>query len=205
MHIPSKRYIPEIIQLTGLKVLNLQYANLHDAGLAHIKELTTLTITRISEFPLNGVCFVPHQQGWAVGAYNRILYTPDGGRTWIFQYSGTDATLNQVFFADAQNGLIVGDDGVILTTTDGGAKWESQKNNRKNDLYGFALSPDGMLAVGSGGITMRFTVETEQLPIQMPPLAEKIEMVESKPIIEEVVYPWEIVRQATWRTDFADV
>ena len=155
---------------------------------------------------LYGIYFVDSTVGWIVGQWGEILHTKDAGKTWRFQRSGTEATLNQVYFADTSHGLIVGDDGVILTTANSGTKWQLQKNDRENDLYGFAFSPNGMLAVGEGGIATRFTFdEVEQLPVELPPLAEEIEVVEEAPIIEEVTYQWEIVRQATWRTNFTDV
>jgi len=41
-YLDSDKQLIHLKGLTGLKVLNLQYANLHDVGLRHIKELTTL-------------------------------------------------------------------------------------------------------------------------------------------------------------------
>ena len=118
-----------------------------------------------------------------------------------------EANLNKVYFADEKHGLIVGDGGVILTTTNGGKKWEKQESDTENDLYGFALSPEGMVAVGKGGIAMRYSVDAEELPAELPPLAEREEttdVVEEQPTLEEVTYHWDIVRQATWQTDFTD-
>ena len=121
--------------------------------------------------------------------------------------AAVEANLNKIYFADANHGLIVGDGGVILTTTNGGAKWEKQESDTENDLYGFALSPEGMVAVGKGGIAMRYSVDAEELPPELPPMAERTEAteaIEEPPAVEEVTYHWEIVRQATWQTDFAD-
>ena len=70
------------------------------------------------------------------------------------------------------------------------------------------LSPEGMVAVGKGGIAMRYSVDAEELPADLPPMAERreaTEVVEEPPTIEEVTYHWghRPVRQ-TWQTDFTD-
>lgn len=51
-----------------------------------------------SNVPLNGLCFLDEQRGWAVGALGSILATRDGGRTWRPQrQAGTRAALLAVF------------------------------------------------------------------------------------------------------------
>ena len=49
-------------------------------------------------------------------------------------------------------------------------------------------------------------VEETELPAKLPPVAEEVEIVtaEADTDIEPIVYHWDILRQATWRTDFAD-
>ena len=137
-----------------------------------------------------------------VGQFGEILHTLDGGKTWKFQRSGTQANLNKVYFADANHGLIVGDEGVILTTINGGMTWESQNSGTSNDLYSFSLSPDGILAVGEGGIAMRYSVDTEKFIVELPPAAQEMET-DEKPI-EAIKYHWEIVRQGNWQAEFTD-
>jgi photosystem II stability/assembly factor-like uncharacterized protein len=62
-----------------------------------------------------------------------------------------------------------------------------------------------MVAVGRGGIAMRYSIDAEALPVDLPPIAEAIESAEPEtPTVEEVVYHWDIIRQATWQTNFAD-
>ena len=66
----------------------------------------------------------------------------------------------------------------------------------------------GMVAVGRGGdsdATIRLI--TEQLPVTLPPIAEIIEepeIPEEEVTVEEVTYHWDIIRRATWQTDFSD-
>ena len=47
-------------------------------------------------------------QGTAVGDSGLIFRTTDGGRTWVTQLSGTNATLRGVCFNDAMTGCAVG-------------------------------------------------------------------------------------------------
>jgi photosystem II stability/assembly factor-like uncharacterized protein len=162
---------------------------------------------------LYAVHFIDNQVGWVVGQFGEVLHTKDGGATWKFQYSGTQANLNKVYFADANIGIITGDNGVILMTANGGQKWHLQDSGTNNDLYGFALSPMGLVAVGKNGIATRYSIDTEKIPVelppvQLPPVAEETkepQVITESPTVEQVSYQWEIIRQATWRTDFADV
>ena len=147
--------------------------------------------------------FIDRHTGWVVGQFGEILHTLDGGKTWKFQRSRTQANLNKIYFADANHGLIVGDDGVILTTTNGGMTWELQNSGTSNDLYSFSLSPDGILAVGEGGIAMRYSVDTEKFIVELPPVAEDME-VEATPA-EPIEYYWEVMRQGNWRSVFTDI
>ena len=146
--------------------------------------------------------FIDRHTGWIVGQFGEILHTLDGGKTWKFQQSHTRANLNKVYFADANHGLIVGDEGVILTTINGGVTWELQNSGTSNDLYSFSLSPDGILAVGEGGIAMRYSVDTEKFTVELPPPAQEME-IDEKPI-PAIEYHWEVVRQSSWQPSFTD-
>ena len=154
---------------------------------------------------LYAVYFADENTGWIVGQFGEILFTKNGGEKWNFQRSGTQENLNKLYFADTQHGLIVGDNGVMLTTTNGGAKWELQESGTDNDLYGLALSPQGVVAVGKGGIAMRYSVEEAELPAKLPPVAEEVAEAEAEEEpLTPVVYHWDIIRQATWQTNFSD-
>ena len=89
-----------------------------------------------------------------------------------------------------------------MTTINGGRTWESQNSGTSNDLYSFSLSPDGILAVGEGGIAMRYSVDTEKFIVELPPAAEEMET-DEKPV-EAIEYHWEIVRQGSWQSKFTD-
>ena len=58
--------------------------------------------------PLNDVCFIDANNGWAVGEYGTIIRTTDGGDNWTVQLQGKTYALNGVYFTDANNGTVVG-------------------------------------------------------------------------------------------------
>lgn len=71
-------------------------------------------------------------QGWAVGSFDTILHTPDGGRNWQLEAGGYDKNrlldeqaLFAVAFRDENRGEVVGLAGKILLTDDGGQTWRS--------------------------------------------------------------------------------
>ena len=77
---------------------------------------------------LFSVSFLNEMDGWACGRWGRVLHTVDGGKTWLYQNSGTDLTLSSIYFVDPQNGWAVGDEGTIIHTVDGGKTWTKQKS-----------------------------------------------------------------------------
>lgn len=82
-----------------------------------------------TEYPLNDVCFVDAEHGWAVGGGGQdhrdyvLLRTSDGGRTWDSLTTSLARQLDSVFFLNRNLGWVSGYRGVILRTTDGGDSW----------------------------------------------------------------------------------
>lgn len=74
-------------------------------------------------YPLQAVCFVDENHGWAVGGPGDILHTFNGGNSWVAQDAGTVSYLQDVDFLDADMGWCVGDTGTVLQTLDGGQNW----------------------------------------------------------------------------------
>jgi len=72
---------------------------------------------------LYGVSFTDSDNGTAVGQFDTILRTTDGGTTWTSQPSGTTERLYGVSFTDSDNGTAVGSEGTILRTTNGGVSF----------------------------------------------------------------------------------
>jgi len=90
--------------------------------------------------PLNDIFFIDANHGWAVGDYGTILYTENGGVSWIEQHSNQNMPSNQftefynIHFTDTDNGWTVGhcflheeaEYGIIYKTDNGGNSWEEE-------------------------------------------------------------------------------
>ena len=83
--------------------------------------------------PLHAVHFVDAKEGWAVGDQGVVWHTPDGGKNWERQITGTQASLRSVHFLTPYCGWIAGrttlpngagSSGVVLFTDDCGASWK---------------------------------------------------------------------------------
>ena len=83
--------------------------------------------------PLHAVHFVDAKEGWAVGDQGVVWHTPDGGKNWERQITGTQASLRSVHFLTPYCGWIAGrtmlpndagSSGIVLFTEDCGATWK---------------------------------------------------------------------------------
>ncbi len=109
---------------------------------------------------------------FAVGSYQTIMATTDGGSSWDIQKSGTPQDgavapppltprgLNAVSCPNAGTCFAVGDLGTILATTDGGANWSDQDSSTDSNLLGvscptastcFAVGGDARIITTSDG------------------------------------------------------
>jgi photosystem II stability/assembly factor-like uncharacterized protein len=71
---------------------------------------------------------------WLVGYFGKIAHSPDGGKTWTVQKSGTSNALLGVSFANERLGWAVGDSGTIVHTKDGGVTWTIQQCPANKDF-----------------------------------------------------------------------
>jgi len=106
---------------------------------------------------LLGVKFVTPQKGWIVGEHGTILYTQNGGDTWVAQESGTEQDLRCVAFINEQQGWVVGNRGVIIHTSDGGVTWNVQGNYTQNLFKVFFVNEKDGWAGGYGGVLLHTT------------------------------------------------
>jgi photosystem II stability/assembly factor-like uncharacterized protein len=100
---------------------------------------------------------------WIVGNSGRILHSPDAGKTWRVQSSGTEENLLSVSFLGPRKGWVCGHGGTILHTEDGGATWVRQTTGTQlpiftvrfvNERTGFACGYFGLfLRTTDGGKT----------------------------------------------------
>ena len=68
---------------------------------------------------LKDVYFSNSLNGIVVGTDGRVIYTTDGGTTWIRQRSGSANTLLGINFISTDMGIAVGADGTIMRVMNG--------------------------------------------------------------------------------------
>ena len=62
----------------------------------------------------------------AVGQRGHIIYSDDGGKSWIQDKVPVSVDLTAVYFPTPQNGWAVGQDGLVLHSSDNGVTWVKQ-------------------------------------------------------------------------------
>ena len=114
--------------------------------------------------PFLDVWFADEREGFVVGAYNLILHTADGGRTWDSWFDATDnpKLLNLYAIRPHQGALfVVGEGGLLLVRDKGAQRFRALESDYKGSFFGLlslvptvdANSPlqDGVLAFGMRG------------------------------------------------------
>ncbi len=116
---------------------------------------------------LMAIHFIDPNTGWAVGDDCTIIYTTDGGCSWIPQDGGPYCPgdiLNDVFFIDGSNGWVVGQSGRMMATFNGGLSWQSpttyfmadkslQQIHFVDAQTGWCLELHGVYRTNNGGVT----------------------------------------------------
>jgi photosystem II stability/assembly factor-like uncharacterized protein len=96
-----------------------------------------------AEPELYSLRFSGKKRAWIVGAASRrdvvvdslLIYTDDGGTSWVRQRVPTKEELIHVDFVSEQRGWVVGASGTILHTQDGGQTWTLQRSGTNSTLY----------------------------------------------------------------------
>jgi photosystem II stability/assembly factor-like uncharacterized protein len=102
------------------------------------------------------------QRAVAVGQRGHVLYSDDGGNSWLQAGVPLSSDLVAVKFADARRGWAVGHDAVVLHSADAGATWQRQFDGRADAQAGdkplldiwFDDAGHG-IAVGAFGLALR--------------------------------------------------
>jgi photosystem II stability/assembly factor-like uncharacterized protein len=104
---------------------------------------------------LGGLDFPDTQHGWVVGGLGEVVYTEDGGATWITQtlncgYPSCPIRLYGIDMIDTQTGWMVGEN--LYRTGDGGLHWEVEDIGFGYDLQDvqFLDEQNGWLAGDAG-------------------------------------------------------
>jgi len=95
-------------------------------------------LVRNNQARLYSVLMLNSNTVYCVGDSGVVLYSSNGGTSWVNQNSGTTSTLRDVIFKNyGPNtiGWIVGKNGALLTTINGGTNWISRSFNSVN-FYG---------------------------------------------------------------------
>ena len=106
---------------------------------------------------LLAVKFVTPKKGWVAGEQGTILYTEDGGDTWVAQESGTEKEIRSLSFVNEKEGWAVGSSGLIIHTNDGGKAWTPQGRVRPTLNSVLFLSDKEGWVVGNEGTVLHTT------------------------------------------------
>lgn len=104
--------------------------------------------------PFLDVWFADENNGWAVGAYNLIFRTADGGAHWEPWFDRTDnpKLLNLHAVAQAGDGLyVVGEGGLVLRLDSTAQRFVATPTSYKGSFFGVVGSGSTVLAYGLRG------------------------------------------------------
>ncbi len=79
--------------------------------------------TKLRANELKSVYMYGANNGYAAGVNGALLYTSDGGATWLHKATQTTTNFIKLFFKNQNEGMALGDNGYIYATTDGGLNW----------------------------------------------------------------------------------
>ena len=116
---------------------------------------------------LNGVANAG-QRIVAVGQRGHIVYSDDGGKTWLQAKVPVSSDLVAVAFPTPAKGWAVGHDGVVLHTADGGATWVRQLDGRSAGqlMANYYRAKAGSGALGGSEAATALVGEAERFAAQ---------------------------------------
>ena len=119
----------------------------------------------------------------AVGERGHVLYSNDGGDSWVQAEVPTTVMLTRVFFIDDRRGWAVGHDGNILASRDGGVSWELQRHG---------MSDQAQINEARAGRARRALGDLrDQVAV-----ARQEERAALQGALEEAKYQWDTAREA---------
>jgi photosystem II stability/assembly factor-like uncharacterized protein len=111
--------------------------------------------------PLLTLHFIDKQRGWVAGAFNTLLQTEDGGRTWQARSSRLPNPKGSHLYALSLRGrdlLLAGEQGLLMHSPDGGQRFERVTTPYAGSFFGVAREADGAwLLAGLRGNVLRST------------------------------------------------
>ncbi|MHA1454327.1 MAG: WD40/YVTN/BNR-like repeat-containing protein [Promethearchaeota archaeon] len=103
----------------------------------------------------NAIQMINDMVGWISADFGAILYTEDGGESWVNQTTGITRHLHDIFFISPTKGWSVGTAGNILATDDGGMTWTKQESGSSLQLYAVKFKDENNgIVVGERGTVL---------------------------------------------------
>ena len=103
--------------------------------------------------------FVDDNTGIAVGAYNMLYRTDDGGETWNLTIDSVDNSYRYHLYSIAQDPSgrlhISGEAGLLFYSDDKGQTWTRTEDVYDGSLFALLAGPDAVLAIGLRGNVFR--------------------------------------------------
>lgn len=142
MQIPFKR----LMLLGALLLAGATQAGENADGFVDVLDLPAAHSKTPSRVPLLAVTRVDKRLV-SVGQRGHILYSDDGGTSWLQAEVPVSSDLTAVRFPTPRDGWAVGHDGVVLHSADGGVHWQRQLDGRQIgqlmiDYYNAHPQPD---------------------------------------------------------------
>jgi photosystem II stability/assembly factor-like uncharacterized protein len=130
-----------------------------DAAMAQAQRL----VEEGADKPFFDLEFIDAQRGFAVGAYNLMFATMDGGKNWTALGPRLPNAKNLHLYGVRARGrtlVIAGEQGLLLRSTDGGASFSALASPYKGSFFGLLQTRGGALvAYGLRGSAYRSTDE----------------------------------------------
>ncbi len=121
-------------------------------------EQAAFLVGRGADQPLLGIWFADERTGFAVGAFDLVLATADGGETWEPWVGRTDnpRALHLLAIGRAAGAVLVaGEQGLLLRLDRGGARFRAVPAPRRGSLFGVTGDGAAALVYGLRGTVLR--------------------------------------------------
>ena len=110
------------------------------------------------ELPWLGVCFLNEREGYVVGAFNSIMKTEDGGKSWTPWMDRVDNPKGFHLNAIAAIGgdlFIAAEQGTVFRLQQGDTRFSALDTGYRGSFFGVTGNDDALLAYGLGGTAFR--------------------------------------------------
>ena len=150
-------------QLDGVQAAELVKQAAERSGDAGAMAQAQRLVEEGADKPFFDLEFIDAQRGFAVGAYNLMFATTDGGKSWTALGPRLPNAKNLHLYGVRARGrtlVIAGEQGLLLRSTDGGASFSTLTSPYKGSFFGLLQTRGGALvAYGLRGTAYRSTDE----------------------------------------------